>query len=70
MEELTHSERARKILDSWKQKRASFVKVFPRNYPPGPEKQARFKQSGLTDEEASWPPSRKTLTTSPAWAAI
>lgn len=51
-EELTASELARSILDSWRQRRPRFVKVFPNDYRRVLEKQARFKQSGLSDEEA------------------
>jgi glutamate synthase (ferredoxin) len=50
--EYTHSERARKVLVLWKRMLPKFVKVYPNDYRRVIEKQKRFKDAGLSDEEA------------------
>ncbi len=51
--ELTGSEHAWKILNLWSEKRSRFVKVFPNDYRRVVEKQKRFKEAGLSEDEAA-----------------
>jgi glutamate synthase (ferredoxin) len=51
--ELTRSEHAWKILALWDEMRPRFVKVFPNDYRRMVEKQKRFKEAGLSEEEAT-----------------
>jgi glutamate synthase (ferredoxin) len=51
--ELTGSELAWNILHHWSDKRSRFVKVFPNDYRRVIEKQQRFKEAGLSEEEAA-----------------
>jgi glutamate synthase (ferredoxin) len=48
----TKSEWARKVLILWKRMVPKFVKVYPNDYRRVIEKQKRFKDAGLSDEEA------------------
>jgi glutamate synthase (NADPH) large chain len=50
--EYTKSERAWKVLALWEQMVPRFVKVYPNDYRRVIEKQKRFKDAGLSDEEA------------------
>ena len=51
--ELTSSEHAWRILALWDEMRQHFVKVFPNDYRRVVEKQKRFKEAGLSEEEAA-----------------
>jgi glutamate synthase (NADPH) large chain len=48
----TSSERPTRILDNWEDYRPKFVKVYPNDYRRVIETQKRFKELGLSDEEA------------------
>jgi glutamate synthase (ferredoxin) len=48
----TGSERPTRILENWADYRPKFVKVYPNDYRRVIETQKRFKESGLSDEEA------------------
>jgi glutamate synthase (ferredoxin) len=48
----TGSPRPWRLLATWEQEVGKFVKVFPNDYRRVIETQKRFKQSGLSDEEA------------------
>jgi glutamate synthase (ferredoxin) len=50
--ELTRSDRAWKVLALWDDLAPRFVKVYPNDYRRVIETQKRFKESGLSDEEA------------------
>ncbi len=50
--EYTHSERSRQVLDNWDNLVSRFVKVYPNDYRRVIETQKRFKESGLSEEEA------------------
>ncbi len=50
--EYTRSERSWKVLAMWDAFAPKFVKVFPNDYRRVLETQKKFKESGLTDEEA------------------
>jgi glutamate synthase (ferredoxin) len=50
--EYTQSERAWKVLALWDDLVPKFVKVFPNDYRRVIEMQAKFKESGLSDDEA------------------
>jgi glutamate synthase (ferredoxin) len=50
--EYTRSERAWKVLALWEEMVPKFVKVYPNDYRRVIETQKRFKESGLSDEEA------------------
>jgi glutamate synthase (ferredoxin) len=50
--EYTRSERGWKVLALWDEMEPKFVKVYPNDYRRVIEKQARFKENGLSDEEA------------------
>ena len=51
--ELTGSEHAWRIFATWDEMRQRFVKVFPNDYRRVVEKQKRFKEAGLSEEEAA-----------------
>ncbi len=51
--ELTNSAHAWRILALWDDMRRHFVKVFPNDYRRVVEKQKRFKEAGLSEEEAA-----------------
>jgi glutamate synthase (NADPH/NADH) large chain len=48
----THSERSRQVLADWDNLVPRFVKVYPNDYRRVIETQKRFKESGLSEEEA------------------
>ncbi len=50
--EYTKSERAWKVLALWEEMQPRFVKVYPNDYRRVIETQKRFKESGLSEEEA------------------
>ena len=52
-DEFTVSEHAWRILALWDEMRQRFVKVFPNDYRRVVEKQKRFKEAGLSEEEAA-----------------
>jgi glutamate synthase (ferredoxin) len=50
--EYTRSERGWRVLALWDEMRPKFVKVYPNDYRRVIEKQKRFEESGLSEEEA------------------
>src|SRR3954454_10686793 len=50
--EYTRSERSWKVLALWDEMLPKFVKVYPNDYRRVLETQKKFKESGLSDEEA------------------
>ena len=50
--EFTSSDRAWKVLALWEQMVPSFVKIYPNDYRRVIETQKRYKDDGLSDEDA------------------
>src|SRR5262249_17470138 len=50
--EYTGSEKGWRLLERWDAMRSRFVKVYPNDYRRVRETQRRFKEQGLTDDEA------------------